>query len=148
MPPPREIPFDLIAQATLMFLPLLLGISLAIANLDRLARGFRTDSPEHDDRADRRIAWVCLVVPIGRLAHLWSIWRHRVADAEGRPRPRRSAPRSSARAGGASARSLIDTSLGCVAAVARGDPVLGRRPLATSPRRCGGSWACRSRSPR
>ena len=34
VPPPREIPFDLIAQATLMLLPLLLGVSLAIANLE------------------------------------------------------------------------------------------------------------------
>ena len=44
VPPPREIPFDLIAQATLMLLPLLLGVSLAIANLDRLATGAQVDS--------------------------------------------------------------------------------------------------------
>ena len=34
VPPPREIPFDLIAQATLMVPPLLLGVSLAVGNLE------------------------------------------------------------------------------------------------------------------
>ena len=42
VPPPREIPFDLIAQATLMVLPLLLGISLLVANFGRLADAFRS----------------------------------------------------------------------------------------------------------
>jgi uncharacterized RDD family membrane protein YckC len=84
--PPREIPFDLIAQATLMLLPLLLGVSLAIGNLDRLANGFRMDSSS-TFIVVTGLAWVCLVGPIARLAHLWGIWRKRIADFEGEPRP-------------------------------------------------------------
>ena len=87
VPRPREIPFDLIAQATLMLLPLLLGISLAVANVGHLVNEFQMDhlavSPFF-----AALAWLCLVVPIGRLAHLWGIWRRRVADATGdEPRP-------------------------------------------------------------
>jgi uncharacterized RDD family membrane protein YckC len=82
VPPPREIPFDLIAQATLMLLPLLLGVSLAIGNLDRLSRGFKMDSSSTFILITA-VAWVCVVVPLGRLAHLWGIWIKRVADWKG-----------------------------------------------------------------
>ena len=80
VPPPREIPFDLIAQATLMLLPLLLGISLAIANLESVARGAQTDLVGTSSNLVA-MAWLCLVVPIGRLAHLVGIWRRRLRDA-------------------------------------------------------------------
>ena len=33
------------------------------------------------------LAWVCVVFPLGRLAHLAGIWKRRVADSEGAPRP-------------------------------------------------------------
>jgi uncharacterized RDD family membrane protein YckC len=82
VPPPREIPFDLIAQATLMLLPLLLGISLAIANIEKLARGVKMDLLTTSFTV-AALAWLCLVVPVGRLAHLTGIWRRRVADAAG-----------------------------------------------------------------
>jgi uncharacterized RDD family membrane protein YckC len=88
VPRPKEIPFDLLAQATLMLLPLLLGISLAVANLGHLINEFQTD---HLARSPwfAAIAWLCLVVPIGRLAHLFGIWRRRVDDATGdEPRAR------------------------------------------------------------
>jgi uncharacterized RDD family membrane protein YckC len=116
VPPPREIPFDLIAQATLMFLPLLLGISLAIANLDRLARGFEMNSLNTTILL-MAVAWVCVVVPIGRLAHLWSIWCKRVADSEGRPRPEPFSPEELGTRGRRFGAFAVDTSLGCVAAV-------------------------------
>jgi uncharacterized RDD family membrane protein YckC len=80
VPPPREIPFDLIAQATLMLLPLLLGISLAVANLEKLASGVQSD-PLAASSNLAALAWLCLVVPLGRLAHLLGIWRRRVDDA-------------------------------------------------------------------
>ena len=80
VPPPREIPFDLIAQATLMLLPLLLGISLAIANLESVARGVQMDVVGTSSNLVA-MAWLCLVVPIGRLAHLLGIWRRRMRDA-------------------------------------------------------------------
>ena len=86
VPPPREIPFDLIAQATLMLPPLLLGVSLAISNLDRLGDRFAMDSLAATATLSA-LAWVCLVGPVIRLAHLVGIWRKRVADSEGAPRP-------------------------------------------------------------
>jgi uncharacterized RDD family membrane protein YckC len=83
VPPPREIPFDLIAQAVLMLLPLLLGISLAIAKLEALATGVKTGDFFETGLILGVLAWVCLVVPIGRLAHLLGIWRRRAADVAG-----------------------------------------------------------------
>jgi uncharacterized RDD family membrane protein YckC len=80
VPPPREIPFDLIAQATLMLLPLLLGISLAIANVEKLATGVQSD-PLAASSNLAALAWLCLVIPLGRLAHLRGIWRRRMHDA-------------------------------------------------------------------
>jgi uncharacterized RDD family membrane protein YckC len=79
---PREIPFDLIAQALLMLLPLLLGVSLAIANLENLRNRVEMDSLAAAFLLSAA-AWVCLVGPLARLAHLASIWRRRVADWEG-----------------------------------------------------------------
>jgi uncharacterized RDD family membrane protein YckC len=80
VPPPREIPFDLIAQATLMLLPLLLGVSLAIGNVESLASGAQ-DSPLTTSNTLVAMAWLCVVVPAGRLAHLGGIWRRRQRDA-------------------------------------------------------------------
>ena len=88
VPPPREIPFDLIAQATLMLLPLLLGISLAVANLERLAAEIEV-SVMDASLTLTALAWLCLVVPLGRLAHVLGIWRRREADAAGAAPPRR-----------------------------------------------------------
>jgi len=88
VPPPREIPFDLIAQATLMLLPLLLGVSLAIANLESLATGAQAD-PSWTFILLVAIAWVCLVGPLARLAHLLGIWRLRVRDAADATPPHR-----------------------------------------------------------
>ena len=86
VPNPREIPFDLLAQATLMLLPLLLGVSLAAANLERLT-GEAKDDPFGTSLLIAAPAWLFLVVPLGRLAHVSSIWRRRVADSEGSARP-------------------------------------------------------------
>lgn len=86
VPPPREIPFDLIAQATLMLLPLLLGISLAVANVEDLAAAFQMNLLTASFTI-AALAWLCLVVPLGRLAHVTGIWRRRVADAAGAERP-------------------------------------------------------------
>jgi uncharacterized RDD family membrane protein YckC len=77
--PPREIPFDLIAQATLMLLPLLLGITFAVANVENLVSGDTSDAVAKL----AALAWLFLVIPIGRLAHLFGIWRRRVDDATG-----------------------------------------------------------------
>ena len=88
VPPPREIPFDLIAQATLMLLPLLLGVSLAIGNLERLAAGAQVD-PGWTFNLLVAMAWLFLVVPLGRLAHLLGIWRLRVRDAADATPPER-----------------------------------------------------------
>ena len=54
VPPPREIPFDLIAQATLMLPLLVLGVALAVANLDRIANRARDGLAVHDLPAERR----------------------------------------------------------------------------------------------
>jgi uncharacterized RDD family membrane protein YckC len=79
--PPREIPFDLIAQATLMLLPLLLGVSLLAAYLaDQLRAPTLGTSIQFG-----ALVWLCLVVPLGRLAHIASIWKRRVADFDGAP---------------------------------------------------------------
>jgi uncharacterized RDD family membrane protein YckC len=116
VPPPREIPFDLAAQATLMLLPLLLGVSLAIANLDRLARGFQTDSLATSITLTA-LAWVCLVAPVGRLAHLAGIWQKRVAHSEGAPAPHRFARDELGTPGRRFGAFLVDTVLGCVLAL-------------------------------
>jgi uncharacterized RDD family membrane protein YckC len=123
VPPPREIPFDLIAQATLMLLPLLLGVSLALANIDRLANGLKTDSLNTSITLTA-LAWICLVVPLGRLAHLAGIWRKRVADADGAPRPQ---PFTRAELGTPGRRLgafAVDTLLGCVLALLAVAPFL------------------------
>jgi uncharacterized RDD family membrane protein YckC len=88
VPPPREIPFDLIAQATLMLLPLLLGISLAISNLESVAAGVQMDVVGTSSNLVA-LAWLFLVVPLGRLAHVLGIWRRREADARGADPPHR-----------------------------------------------------------
>ena len=116
VPPPREIPFDLIAQATLMLLPLLLGVSLMIANLDRVARGFATDSLS-TSIALTAVAWVCLVAPLGRLAHLLSIWSKRVDDLEGKPRPDVFEPEELGPRGRRVGAFAVDTVLGCIVAL-------------------------------
>ena len=113
VPPPREIPFDLIAQATLMLLPLLLGVSLAIANLDRLGSRFAMDSLTTTITLSA-IAWVCLVGPVARLAHLSGIWRKRVADSEGLPRPHTFARAELATPGRRFGAFVVDTLLGCL----------------------------------
>ena len=116
VPAPREIPFDLIAQATLMVLPLALGVSLAIANLDRLANGLKNDSLDTSITLTA-LAWICVVAPLARLAHLASIWRRRVADADGAPAPE---PFTRAELGPPGRRFgafTVDTLLGCVVAV-------------------------------
>ena len=87
VPAPREIPFDLIAQATLMLLPLLLGITLAIANLEAIAEGVKMGTVFELGLTVAALAWACLVVPIARLAHLLGIWNARLNDAKGGPRP-------------------------------------------------------------
>ena len=111
--PPREIPFDLIAQATLMLPPLFLGVALAISNLGSLDDRFKMDSLAATFTLSA-LAWVCLVGPVARLAHLWGIWRKRVADSEGAERPHvftRAELGSPSRRFGAFA---VDTLLGCV----------------------------------
>jgi uncharacterized RDD family membrane protein YckC len=89
VPPPREIPFDLIAQAVLMLLPLLLGISLAVANVEAIASGIKMGGLFETGLTVSALAWLCLVVPIARLAHLLGIWRRRVRDAAGAESPHR-----------------------------------------------------------
>jgi uncharacterized RDD family membrane protein YckC len=85
VPAPREIPFDLIAQATLMLLPLLLGISFAVANVENILFGATSEAVGKL----AALAWLFLVIPLGRLAHLFGIWRRRVDDATGAdPAPR------------------------------------------------------------
>jgi hypothetical protein len=64
-----------------VFLANVLGISLAIANFDRLGERFQMDSFATTFTLSA-IAWVCLVGPLARLAHLAGIWRKRVADSE------------------------------------------------------------------
>jgi uncharacterized RDD family membrane protein YckC len=116
VPPPREIPFDLIAQATLMVPPLLLGVALAIGNLDRLANSVQMNSL----LAVAEIvgfAWLCLVVPVGRLAHLAGIWRKRVADAAGEPAPDRFTREELGTPGRRLGAFAVDTVLGAVLAL-------------------------------
>jgi uncharacterized RDD family membrane protein YckC len=84
--PPREIPFDIIAQGLLMLLPLLLGMALAVANFERLIHQTVMDALGSAILLSVG-AWLCLVIPLGRLAHLWAIWRRREADAAGLPGP-------------------------------------------------------------
>ncbi len=87
VPAPREIPFDLIAQATLMLLPLLLGLSFAVVNLENIIAVGGTTSGAVGELA--ALAWLFLVVPLGRLAHLFGIWNRRVDDATGADPPER-----------------------------------------------------------
>ena len=115
VPPPREIPFDLIAQATLMLLPLLLGVSLAIANLEALASSVRMSPLDATGRL-AALAWVCVVFPLGRLAHLAGIWKRRVADSEGAPRPQVFSRAELGTPGARAAAFVTDTLLGCIAA--------------------------------
>jgi uncharacterized RDD family membrane protein YckC len=116
VPAPREIPFDLIAQATLMLLPLLLGVSLLVANLGLLGERFGMDFLSTSFTVGA-LAWLCLVVPIGRLAHVAGIWRKRVADAAGEPRPHVFTRDELAPRGRRFGAFLVDTLIGCVAAV-------------------------------
>ena len=139
VPPPREIPFDLIAQATLMLLPLLLGISLAMANLGRLVNEFQMDHLGGVSPSSPRLAWLCLVVPIGRLAHLLGHLARRVADAKGdEPRPTASRRIELGARNRRLAAFVIDTSSASLAACAlptrqlvRGRPA-SRRPCGCS----------------
>ena len=116
VPPPREIPFDLIAQATLMLLPLLLGISLAIGNLERLATGAQVD-PSWTFNFLVMMAWLCLVVPLGRLAHLLGIWRLRLRDAADATPPHRFSREELGPLGRRFGAFLVDTLLGVVTAI-------------------------------
>ena len=116
VPPPREIPFDLIAQASLMVPPLLLGVALAVGNLERLANRVQMDSLLAVLEITA-FAWVCLVIPLGRLAHLAGIWRKRVADAAGEPPPDRFDRAELGSPGRRLGAFAVDTLLGLVAAV-------------------------------
>ena len=122
VPPPREIPFDLIAQATLMLLPLLLGVSLLVANLGTLAESFRMDLLTASFTV-AALAWLCLVVPVGRLAHVAGIWRRRVGDAAGEERPHRFTRDELAAPGRRLGAFVIDTAIGCVAALVLAVPL-------------------------
>ena len=113
--PPREIPFDLLAQATLMLPPLVLGIALAVGNLEKLGQVVRLDMPDTALLAGT-IAWACLVCPIARLAHLWSIWRRRVADSEGAAAPHVFERAELGPPGRRCAAFAVDTLLGCIVA--------------------------------
>ena len=124
VPPPREIPFDLIAQATLMLPLLVLGVALAVANLDRIANRLEMDSL-YTIFLLSAVAWACLVLPLGRLAHLASIWKRRVDDSEGVPPPEpftRAELGSPARRLGAYA---VDSLLGAFASIFVMIPLLG-----------------------
>jgi uncharacterized RDD family membrane protein YckC len=124
VPAPREIPFDLIAQATLMLPPLVLGVALAVANLDRIANRLEMDSL-YTLFLLSAVAWACLVLPLGRLAHLASIWQRRVDDSEGVPPPQpftRVELGSPARRLGAY---IVDSLLGAVASIFVMIPLLG-----------------------
>jgi uncharacterized RDD family membrane protein YckC len=116
VPPPREIPFDLIAQATLMLPPLLLGVTLAIANLELLADSVRMSPLDATGRLIA-LAWVCLIVPLGRLAHLAGIWKRRVADSEGAPAPQVFSREELGTPGRRFGAFVVDTLLGCVVAI-------------------------------
>jgi uncharacterized RDD family membrane protein YckC len=83
VPAPREIPFDLFAQAILMLLPLLLGVTFAVANVENILFGEASTAVAYL----AALAWLFLVIPIGRLAHLAGIWRRRVDDATGADPP-------------------------------------------------------------
>jgi len=113
--PPREIPFDLLAQATLVLPLLVLGIALVVGNLENLGAyiGFGMDG----SILKAAVPWACLVLPLARLAHLSSIWRRRQADAVGAEPPHvftRGELGSPSRRLGAF---VVDTLLGCVVAL-------------------------------
>ena len=124
VPPPREIPFDLIAQATLMLPLLVLGVALAVANLDRIANRLEMDSL-YTLFLLSAVAWACLVLPLGRLAHLASIWKRRVDDSEGVPPPE---PFTRAELGSPGRRLgayVVDSLLGAFASIFVMIPLLG-----------------------
>jgi uncharacterized RDD family membrane protein YckC len=112
VPAPREIPFDLIAQAILMLLPLLLGVTFAVANLENILGTDGTTSTAVGYLA--ALAWLFLVIPLGRLAHLFSIWRRRVDDATGADPPQRFTREELARPAPRLGAFMIDTTLGFV----------------------------------
>jgi uncharacterized RDD family membrane protein YckC len=114
VPAPREIPFDLIAQATLMLLPLLLGISFAVANVQNIL--FGTTSAAIGKLA--ALAWLFLVIPLGRLAHLFGIWHARVDDATGADPPQRFTREELGRPSPRLGAFLIDSTLGIMASLA------------------------------
>ncbi len=123
VPPPREIPFDLIAQATLMLLPLLLGISLAVANLESVASGVQMDVLATSSNLVA-LAWLFLVIPLGRLAHLLGIWRRRERDARGADPPHVFTREELCLPGRRFGAFLIDSLLGAVAAIALLIPIV------------------------
>ena len=147
VPPPREIPFDLIAQATLMLLPLLLGVSLADRATSRASRGaddhgWTFNLARRDGLAVPRRPARAAGPPAGHLASARARRRRRHAAAAASP------ARSSAARAAASARS---SSTACSASWPRSSCCSRSwrwRATATSWRRCGGSSASRSRSPR
>jgi uncharacterized RDD family membrane protein YckC len=112
VPAPREIPLDLIAQATLMLLPLLLGVSFAVANLENILGTDGTTSTAVGYLA--ALAWLFLVIPLGRLAHLFSIWRRRVDDATGADPAQRFTREELGRPAPRLGAFVIDTTLGVV----------------------------------
>jgi uncharacterized RDD family membrane protein YckC len=114
VPAPREIPFDLIAQATLMLLPLLLGISFSVANFENILAGAASDAVAQL----ATLAWLFLVIPLGRLAHLFGIWRRRVDDATGADPPQRFTREELGRPSPRLGAFLVDSMLGVVASIA------------------------------
>jgi uncharacterized RDD family membrane protein YckC len=116
VPAPREIPFDLIAQATLMLLPLLLGISFSVANVEQILFADGTTSTAVANLA--ALAWLFLVIPMGRLAHLFGIWRRRVDDATGADPPQRFTTEELGRRLPRLGAFLVDSTLGLMVSLA------------------------------
>jgi uncharacterized RDD family membrane protein YckC len=114
VPAPREIPFDLIAQATLMLLPLLLGISFAVANVENILFGATSEAVGKL----AALAWLFLVIPLGRLAHLFGIWRRRVDDATGADPAQRFTREELGRPSRRLGAFLIDSTLGITVSLA------------------------------
>jgi uncharacterized RDD family membrane protein YckC len=114
VPAPREIPFDLIAQGILMLLPLLLGISFAVANVENILFGETSTAVAYL----AALAWLFLVIPIGRLAHLAGIWRRRVDDATGADPPERFTRDELGRPSPRLGAFLVDSTLGVFASLA------------------------------
>ena len=116
VPAPREIPFDLIAQGTLMLLPLLLGVSFSVANVEQILFADGTTSMAVANLA--ALAWLFLVIPLGRLAHLVGIWRARVDDATGADPPQRFTRAELGRPSPRLGAFLLDSFLGICASMA------------------------------